>query len=412
MSAIMRGNVRMAISGVRGAKWRSTLTMLGVIVGIVAVVTMVGIGEGVKRQVAGQLTHFGANIVTIRPGKAAPNGSLSMDGGGAALFGLGSSAGLPTADVQTVQQTHDVAAAAPLGVAAGMVQVSGEKAVNPLVIGTNSDLPTVLNQKIKYGDFWDNTQESSSTAVIGKEAAIDLFGQPVPLGHSFTFRGQTFVVRGVFTAFNAAPFSPTADFDHAIFIPYQTAANLTQNNANVYVLLAKPDKAANIKPVIATITSRLRSMHGGQQDFSVLSPQQTEANGGAVVQLLTAWIMAVAVISLVMGGVGIMNIMLLSVTERMHEIGVRKALGATSRQILGQFVMEATVLSFIGGVIGIVVSLVVDGLLYIYTDFKPIISWRAIVVAVVTSLVVGIVFGTAPALKAARKDPIEALRHE
>jgi putative ABC transport system permease protein len=130
------------------------------------------------------------------------------------------------------------------------------------------------------------------------------------------------------------------------------------------------------------------------------------------VHLLSVWIWAVAAISLLIGGVGIMNIMLLSVTERMHEIGVRKAIGATGRQIMGQFVLEATVLSLVGGVIGVLVSLGCVGLLYTYTNLKPVVSWDAVGIATGVSLIIGIVFGTAPALKAARKDPIQALRHE
>jgi putative ABC transport system permease protein len=131
-----------------------------------------------------------------------------------------------------------------------------------------------------------------------------------------------------------------------------------------------------------------------------------------VVHLLSVWIWAVAAISLLIGGVGIMNIMLLSVTERMHEIGVRKAIGATGRQIMGQFLFEATVLSLVGGVIGITVSLACVGLLYAYTNLKPVISWDALLIATAVSLIIGIIFGTAPAIKAARKDPIQALRHE
>ncbi|HKU18170.1 MAG TPA: ABC transporter permease [Candidatus Saccharimonadales bacterium] len=410
MSTMMRGNVRMVLSGVRAAKWRSVLTMLGVIVGVVAVVLVVGIGEGVKRQVAAQLTHFGKDLITVRPGRIGKTGTM-----GAAtsdvLFGLGVP-GLTVSDVETVQQTADVAQAAPLGLASGLVQATGHKPTNALLVATNANLPTILNQPVSQGGFWNADEETENVAVIGPKVAVSLFGEPVPLGQTFTFRGQTFMVRGVFASFKAVPFSPTASFDDAIFIPYQTAATLTHNNANVYVLLAKPDTRQHMDQAVANITSRLRSAHGGQQDFTVLSPKQTEALGSDTVQLLTEWITAVAAISLCIGGVGIMNIMLLSVTERMHEIGVRKALGATSRQVLAQFMLEATVLSTLGGVIGIVISLVAEALLYVYTDIKPVVSWHAVVIASAVSIVVGIVFGTAPALKAARKDPIEALRHE
>ncbi len=405
----MRGNTRMVLAAVRASKWRSMLTMLGVIVGVVAVVAVVGIGEGVKQQIAGQITHFGKNLITIRPGHVNNGvGDFATDD---VLFGLGTP-GLTTTDVQTVQQTPGVSIAAPLGLASGQVSTTSSRPTNALLVATSSQLPQVLNQKVSQGGFWDRDEDSANVAVLGSHVAITLFGEPAPLGQTFTFRGQVFTVRGVFDSFKSVPFSPTASFDNAIFIPYQTAASLTQNNANAYVVLAKADTPAVMKSTITSLSTRLQAAHGGQKDFSVLSPQQTEALGSTSVQLLSDWITAVAIISLFIGGVGIMNIMLLSVTERMHEIGVRKALGATSRQILGQFMLEAAVLSVIGGVVGIALSLAVEGALFAYTSLKPVISWHAIVLAAVISIVIGVVFGTIPAIKAARKDPIEALRHE
>jgi ABC-type antimicrobial peptide transport system permease subunit len=409
---MMRGNLRMAMSGVKGSRWRSLLTMTGVIVGIVSVVTVIGIGEGVKRQVAQQINQFGTDLITVRPGQTAKDHSLVTAGTTDVVFGMGSISGLTTNDVKVVQRAEGTGTVAPLGVVAGSVRVDGKTFDHTPVLATGYDLPSALNQKMAYGDFWNRDNENAQTAVIGRDVAADLFEENVPLGRKFSLRGETFVVRGVFNAFPEVPFSPTASFDDAIFIPYQTAATLTDNDANIYSILVKPEDSQNMTGTVAGITANLKKAHGGQQDFSVLKPGQTLETGSSVVRLLTTWITAVAAISLFIGGVGIMNVMLLSVTERMHEIGVRKAIGATSRQILGQFMLEATVLSVIGGVIGIVLSLAVDGLLYTYTDLKPVISWQAIVVATGVSLIIGVVFGTAPAIKAARKDPIEALRHE
>lgn len=412
MSSMMRGNLRMALSGIRGARWRSLLTMTGVIVGIVSVVTVVGIGEGVKRQVADQINHFGKDLIAVRPGTAAKDQMLGTGGNNDVIFGMGSIGGLTVDDVKVVQRAEGTGVVAPLGVVAGTVDIDGRTFSNTPVLATSFDLPSALNQKMAYGDFWDTSSASAATAVIGHDVAADLFEENVPLGRKFNFRGQTFVVRGVLQAFPEVPFSPTSSFDNAIFIPYQTAATLTNNDANLYTLLVKPEDPGAVHATSEAITASLKAAHGGQQDFSVLEPGQALQTGSSVVKLLTTWITAVAAISLFIGGVGIMNIMLLSVTERMHEIGVRKAIGATSRQIMGQFLLEATVLSVVGGVIGVILSLAVDGLLYAYTDLKPVISWRAIAVATGVSLLIGIVFGTAPAIKAARKDPIEALRHE
>jgi len=414
MSAMMRGNVRMALSSVRGSKWRSVLTMTGVIVGIVAVVTVVGIGEGVKQQVSRQLTNFGKDLVTVRPGKPAKDMSLSAATQTDTVFGMGAALGLSTNDVDVIQKSGEARAVAPLGTVSGAVQVGDRTYANTPVIGTNPDLPAVLNHKVEFGGFWDDRNDETSlyTAVIGKNVAANLFEENVPLGRTFVFRGQTFVVRGVLADFSNVPFSPTASFDNAIFVPYRTAAAMTSNNAFLYTILVKPIDSKHADETVAGVDQHLRDAHGGQKDVAVLGPHQTADSGNGIVKLLTTWIIAVAAISLFIGGVGIMNIMLLTVTERMHEIGVRKAIGATNKQILAQFITEAAVLSVLGGVIGILLSLIVDGLLYVYSDLKPVISWQAIVVATGVSLAIGVVFGAIPAIKAARKDPIEALRHE
>jgi putative ABC transport system permease protein len=414
MSSMMRGNLRMSLNSVRGAKWRSVLTMMGVIVGIVAVVTVVGIGEGVKRQVAQQLTTFGKDLVTVRPGQSANNHSMSAVGGTDSLFGIHATLGLSTDDVDVVQKSGEAKAVAPLGSVAGNIQVGDKLFASTPVIATSPDLAAALNQKVEFGGFWDDRLDDGSAyaAVIGKNVAANLFEENVPLGRTFTLRGQTFVVRGVFADFANVPFSPTASFDDTIFIPFRTAAALTKNNAGLSAILVKPVDNAHVRDTEDGVAQHVRDAHGGQQDFTVLGPDRTADSSNGVIQLLTTWIIAVAVISLFIGGVGIMNIMLLTVTERMHEIGVRKAIGATSRQILAQFITEAAVLSVLGGIIGITLSLITDGLLYVYTDLKPVISWRAIIIATGISLAIGVIFGTIPALKAARKDPIEALRHE
>ncbi len=408
----MRGNFRMALSGVRGSKWRSVLTMVGVIIGIVAVVTVVGIGEGVKKQIAGTLNRFGPGMVIIRPGQVSDAGTGIAHGNTDVLFGLNNASSLTIADMQTIQKAPGVSKVSPLGLIPGVPTADKHKDASAFVLSANANTAMLLNQRVEEGDFWSSEDENAQTAVIGHDVAQALFDEPVPLGRTFRFRGEDFIVRGIFAPFIKVPFSPTANFNDAIFIPYRTAARLTSNTAGLYVVLAQSQNPKQVDAVASAISSGLSAAHGGSQDFSVLTPSKSAAMNSDVVRLLSTWIFAIAAISLLIGGVGIMNIMLLNVTERMHEIGVRKAIGASSRQIMLQFMTEATVLSVVGGAIGIVLSLGVTGLLYTYSDLKPVISWHAVIIATLVSLGIGIVFGTAPAIKAARKDPIEALRHE
>lgn len=411
MSRITRGNVRMALASVRSTKWRSLLTMLGVIIGIVSVVMVVGIGEGVKNEVANEINQFGKDLITVRPG-AAKNANGKMVSNADLLFGLNSISGLTEKDLQTVKQSEHVGLAAPLSVVSGAVSAQGQPRANSLVLATNQDLPGALNRKIKYGDFFKDDDTNGNFAVIGKHVAQTLFDDNVPLGQSFTFRGQTFVVRGMFDEFKSTPLSPVSNFNNAIFIPYQTAQRLTGNSVQMYSILAKPDKSENTRAALNAINNRLLKAHGGERDFAVLDQKDSLNSSSDILSLITTMIAAIAAISLLVGGVGIMNIMLASVTERTHEIGVRKAVGATNRQILNQFVLEAGVLSLVGGVVGILISIIGVYGLRTYTDLKPIISWQAIVVATLASLIIGVVFGAAPAVKAAAKDPIDALRHD
>lgn len=406
------GDIKMALVSLRSARWRSFLTMLGIVIGIVSVVTVVGIGEGVKQQIGQEVNQFGKDLITIRPGHVTGSGNLGNLQNADLLFGLNSIGGLSEQDVQVIQNSSHVAIAAPLGVVPGNVAVDNRPVHGVMVLATNSHLAGVLNQAVLFGNFFTPDQTQSNIAVMGQSLAQRMFGEFVPLGHEFTFRGQTFLVGGIFSNFNSTPLSPTANFNNAIFIPYQAADQITGSSMQMYAVLAKPDRPGAMPSAIRSITGNLSRSHGGQQDFSVLNPSQEISSSGQVINLLAGLIAGVAIVSLIVGGVGIMNVMLVSVTERMHEIGVRKAIGATSRQILKQFLFEATVLSVVGGVIGIVMAIIIDLLLRVYTSMKPVISIWALIISTCMAIAVGIIFGVAPALKAARKDPIEALRHE
>lgn len=411
MATVSRGNLKLALASVRRTKWRSLLTMLGVIIGIVSVVMIVGIGEGVKNEVAKQINQFGDDLITVRPGDLQQNNGAIVSNTDL-LFGLNSISGLTEKDLLAVQKSEHIRLAAPLSVVPGMVKTADRQLAQSLVLATNADLPDALNQPLRNGDFFDVDRQEGNFAVIGRHVAEALFDVPVPLGRSFEFRGETFIVRGIFEEFKSTPLSPVSNFNNAIFIPYKKAQKLTGNSIQMYSILAKPDKPKNTGTAITSVRHKLLEERGGQRDFSVLNQEQAVAASSNVLNLLTTFIAAVAAISLLVGGVGIMNIMLASVTERMHEIGVRKAIGATNRQILNQFVLEAAVLSLFGGIIGVALALVGVYALRLYTDLEPVISWQAIGIATLTSLIIGIVFGAAPAVKAARKDPIEALRHE
>lgn len=415
MSYIAQTDIKIAFKSLRVTKWRSLLTMLGVIIGIMSVVTIVSIGEGIKHQITHQITQLGQDLIMVRPGTYK---SQDLDNSIQALSLFSSqntSGALNSKDLQLVSSSKDVELAVPLSIVPGPVTSSNITSSTPLVVGTSNSLPEILNQTLQYGAFYSNDASSETgnyPAVLGQAVANELFPGTVPLGHSFTFNNQTFVVVGELNNFDSPPLSLITNFNDAIFIQYQIAQQIQNNNAPIYEILAKP-KSPNLTNLAAnSINSNLLTYHNNVQDFTVLKQSQGLSVVSHILNLLTSLIAGIAGISLLVGGIGIMNVMLVAVTERKHEIGIRKAIGATESQILGQFMTEAILLSIVGGVIGIILSFVVNGLLRFFTTLQPVILWQVVLIATAVSLIIGIIFGVTPAVKAARKDPIDSLRDQ
>jgi putative ABC transport system permease protein len=412
VKSLTQGHLKAGINAVRNAKMRSFWTMLGVIIGVASVITIVSIGEGVKQQISGQIHHFGDDLITVRPAQlqtSSDSGNKNLN----VLSGLSITAPLTAKDYSAVKKTKGVDASAPLTIATGTV--SGEHGAykDGFVIGTTGDLPNLLNQSLAYGSFIsDEDDQGAKVAILGQHAIDEMFDVDVPLGHTFKFHGEEFIVKGIFNKFSSAPLSQQADFNNAIFIPNGVAEDLNHNTAPTYAILARASSDKQTAAVSRAVERSLNKSRGSNNSYAVLTGDQNLESSDGVLNLLTRLIAGIAAISLLVGGVGIMNVMLVSVAERMHEIGIRKALGATNRQILSQFVIESSVLTLTGGIIGIIIALLVDVVLQLTTNLKPAMSWQIVAIATAVSLLVGIIFGTVPAVKAARKDPIEALRSE
>jgi putative ABC transport system permease protein len=395
----------MAWGAIKSARWRSFLTMLGIIIGVVSVVTIVSLGEGVKRQIAGEIKDIGPDIITVLPGVQDDNerGRLPVLGGQNTQI-------LSDEDYRVIDQTDGVASVVPFSIVSGVAEADNREYPSGVIFGTNQDMLSALNLKVEYGAFFNEAEQNRAVVVIGKTVAEELFQENVPVGRTLTIRGQDFIVRGVLEEIKTSPLSTSPNYNEAILIPYPVATEIGGGVTPIYQIIVKPDDPKNSLAVKESIEQRLYFAHGNQTDVTVLTQQDLQNANSQVLGLLTQLITAVAAISLLVGGIGIMNIMLVAVSERTGEIGIRKAVGATNGQILGQFLVEAIVLSFAGGVIGVFIAIAVNFLIRIFTSLQPAVSPLVIALSVGVSVMVGIVFGIAPAIKAARKHPIDALR--
>ena len=410
MKLLNDGQLKSAFNAFRNTKLRNFWTMLGVIIGVTSFILVVGISEGVKLQILGQVQHIGSDILTIRPNNIQISGS-SLDSL-TLLSGINVSGSLSPNDLSRVANTKGVKEVVPMSAMTAQIKGSGGSYKKGLVIGTTPNFDTLLNQGLSYGNFLNSTSNMDNQVVVGSQAAIDLFNEDVPLGQTVLINNQPFVVRGILDPFPATPLSSGAEFNKALFISYGNSEQMTNNTVTTYEILALPNDPSQALKVQKNIESSLLASHGGQYDFRVLNQDQNLKSSTAILDLVTKLVIGVSAISLLVGGIGIMNVMLVSITERTHEIGIRKALGATNRQILEQFLVESTTLSFIGGLIGVILAYIIDLVLRLFTDIEPSISVTIIILALIISTVIGVIFGSIPAFKAAKKEPIDALRSE
>lgn len=405
-------HIKLALGSIRAAKWRSFLTTLGIVIGVVSVVLTVSLGEGLRQQVAGELKQSGNDLITVRPGIVGSQGASQSVLSNLSIASGPAGTTLTDQDIATITTTPHVRTTVPYSFVTAVPAIGQRTLLKGAVIASTSNLPRVAHLPIAYGEFFAADEMDRNVSVIGQKVAEELLQENVPVGQSITLRGEDFIVRGVLDALPSNPLAAGIDYNYAVIIPYTAAKRLNKGNAPIYQVVAQPDSPNNADGVAMALRERLNSIRGGQADFRVLKQSEVLDEANRSLNLIIQLIGGIAAISLLVGGIGIMNIMLMSVSERTHEIGIRKAIGATNRQVLGQFLIEAIVLSVTGGVIGVVLAVIANYLLRILTDLQPVISVPIMAIAILVALVVGMIFGVTPALRAARKDPIDSLRFE
>ncbi|MBK9210103.1 MAG: ABC transporter permease [Anaerolineales bacterium] len=408
-------NFKIAIRALRANKLRSILTMLGIVIGVATVVALLSIGKGVTANITSSIQSNGSNLLTVSPGR-----QQTGPGGG----GSQQASYLYYADYQLLQRSlkDDIAAIVPSYQSSYLVD-HGNDSFTVNVTGTTKDYQKTNSYEVAEGRFisdGDNKAESR-VAVLGAETAKDLFGGLTAVGKTISIKGVKFEVVGVLEAKGSSGFGGSSD--DAVFIPLETGygklfgSNATYNDKKIVnsisVSVASTEAMDNVSAQIEFLIRRAHKLTSSDElDFNVLSQSDLLSTLTSVTQTLTIFLGAIAGISLLVGGIGIMNIMLVSVTERTKEIGLRKAVGATKNQILTQFLIETVTLSLLGGIIGILLGVGLALLVTLSGAFTAVITADSILLAFTFALAIGVFFGIYPAYRAANLHPMVALRYE
>jgi putative ABC transport system permease protein len=403
---MIRETIALARREIRRNVLRSSLTILGIVIGVAAVITLVTLGGGATAQVADQIASLGSNLIHVRPGQGfrGPGGTRSA----AAQFTV--------KDVEAIaREVSDVEAAAPIA-SQGTQAISGNLNWSTMVTGTDNAFFAVRDWDLAAGRTFSESELKNGKAVciLGNTVKKNLFGNQNPIGASIRLKKLSCQVIGVLQSKGQAGFG--ADQDDLVIIPLRTFQRRIAGNidvSSIYVSAINSGVTQKVQADIERLMRERRRIGDGQDDdFHVFDMKEIMTTLTGTTRILTALLAAVAAVSLLVGGIGIMNIMLVSVTERTREIGIRLAIGARGRDVLLQFLIEAVVLSLFGGLVGIALGLgaAVAGSRMMNIPF--ILNLEIVVIAVLFSGAVGVIFGYFPARKAARLDPIDALRHE
>jgi putative ABC transport system permease protein len=406
----LRENLRIALRSLAANKLRSGLNMLGIIIGVAAVVALLAIGDGAAASITGEVESLGSNAITIFPGKiSGPNGASST-------------ADIYYSDYEVLASGLDGAnAVVPLFQSTTTVTY-GKETLNVRVAATTPEFAAARSYQVAFGRFIEpaDLKSKARVAVLGAQTARDLFGSASPLGRQIKIDGVQFEVVGVLRAKGS---SGLLNDDELVVIPLDTGyskvfglQSMSGSRRRLSSILLSASSSDGVDTLIAQASYLLRREHdlapGAESDFSILSQNSMLAMLSSITQILTIFLGAIAAISLLVGGIGIMNIMLVSVTERTREIGLRKAVGAKSRIILAQFLIETLVISLLGGLLGILLGWAIAALVAFSGLIPAQVSLSSILLAVGFSAAVGIFFGLYPAYRAACLRPIEALRYE
>jgi len=407
MRFLIFNHIQNARESLKGNRLRSFLTMMGITVGVASITAILALSAGASKIVTDQIDALGGNMIVIRPGRDVNTG----------LDHIGQLSGqqhyaastLTESDIESISQIPNVEGVAPLMILTGAVKGESDAPYDTPIIATTPELATVNELVLQDGQFLDEAL-NENTAVIGSQLSVNTFGTEASIGKTLSVRGQPFTIIGILKRTNTPVNYNGVDLDNTAFINSQSGFAINQGGVQIQQINVRTTSVSALETVTGEITAALLRNHYGQADFSTFSGEAIAQPTNQLFTTITGVTAAIAAISLIVGGIGVMNIMLVSVAERTREIGIRKAVGATNTDIVMQFLIESLGLAIGGGIAGYVIGYALAFAISTFLTFDPVFTWEIAGIAAGVSLIVGVLFGLYPAIRAARKDPINALR--
>lgn len=407
MRFLFLNHIQNAKDSLRANRMRTFLTITGVTIGVTSIVAILALAHGASSIVTQQVDALGGNIAVVRPGQQESTDLNELANYQAHRTFETST--LSLRDIDTIKTLDHVDAVAPIMILSGTLKGDSTAPPSTTLIASTPELLTINDISMRSGQF--STSSTQPSAAIGTQLSINLFGTEESLGKMFTIRGVQFRVSGVFDRQKDPVNFNGVDFDNTALISVEQAQRFAQL-PQIQQINVRADSVANLERVVIETNKTLLLNHNNEQDFSVLTGDSIAQPTSQLFLAIAGVTAAIASISLLVGGIGIMNIMLVNVAERTREIGIRKALGASSTDIVWQFLIESLIMGIIGGLLGIALGFGCAFCLSLFLTFDPVFNWTIPAIGLAVSAIIGTVFGLYPAYRAARKNPIESLRQQ
>ena len=408
MPLLLRTHYKLARTAIKENRTRSFLTCLGIAIGVASIILILSLMGSISNLVKNEVNEIGSDLIVVRPSSTKDSVTSIVD----ELTTANSfqKSNLSVADVAAIVKVENVSAVAPVSVSANTVVSEKNSLPSVPVLATNLDFVKIEPLPLRFGAFLTENNEEKSV-VLGHTLSLSLFNTiNSTVGKTVTIMGEKFMVVGVLDEINKTINFDNIDFDNALIMNINSLDQVS-GSTQIQQINVKAANTDSLAVVSANIRDALVNLKHGDDNFTVAYGDDITHPASTLFTIVSGMLAIVAGISLVVGGIGVMNIMLVSVAERTREIGIRKAVGASSRNILMQFLFESLILSFIGGIMGLLLGYGLAFLISIITPFAPFISWQIVAITFGTTTIIGILFGIYPAIKAASRNPIESLKH-